>query len=193
MIYSWVAAENRSLKLAVVDSSNFLASIPSMMFQTFLVGLLPTVSVIVLYNTFRLRRKISVVNAINTVIRESVGTPPENNIISLSASNLREAIRVDADSLLYITSVENYVEVHWIENGREKHGLLRSTLSKIEKDISSQCEFIRRCHHGYIVNLHRATSLDGNEAGYKIHLAGSAIAVPISKKYKKAVLRTFHR
>ena len=192
-IYSRFAAGHTSMKLVAVDSSNFLASFPSMMFQTFLIGLLPTVIVVVLYNSFLLRKKITVVNAINTGIRESLKRVPEMTSLSLYASNLREVITVTAESLTYITSQENYIDVHWTENGREKHGLLRSTLSKAEKDIARQCEFIKRCHHGFIVNLHRVTSLAGNEAGYKLQISGSDLPIPISKKYKKIVLQSLHR
>ncbi len=192
-VYSLVANEYASFGLVTVDASTFWISLPSMVFQTLLVGLLPTVSVVAYYNAFRLKKRISVVNQINTGLRESGGTIPEKSSLSLFASNLREVITVDANALAYITSVENYVDVHWVENGQDKHALLRNTLSNLEQSIAREYDFIKRCHHGYIVNLHRVTSFSGNEAGYKIQLDGSALAIPLSRKYKKSVIRFLQR
>ena len=188
--YSIVASEYASFGLVTVDRSILWILLGSMEFQTLLVGLLPTVSVVVYYNAFRLKKKISVVNQINAGLRESGGIIPEKSALSLFAANLREVITVDANALTYITSVENYVDVHWVENGQDKHALLRNTLSNLEKEISKSCDFIARCHHGYIVNLHRVASFSGNEAGYKIHLDGSELPIPVSRKYKKSVIRS---
>ena len=110
------------------------------------------------------------------------------NILSFHASNLREVINVQSVSLTYITSKENYVEIHWLEKGIEKHALLRNTLSNIEKEIAKQSESIKRCHLGYIINMNRIKSFTGNEAGYKILLDGIGFPVPVSKKYKKSIL-----
>ncbi len=188
--YSVVANEYASFGLVTVDASAFWISLPSMIFQTLLVGLLPTFCVVVYYNAFRLKKKIGVVNQVNYGLRESSGRISGTSTLSFFASNLREVITVDANALTYITSVENYVDVHWIENGQEKHALLRNTLSNLEKTVSEEYDFIKRCHHGYIVNLHRAASLSGNEAGYKIHIDGTDLAIPVSRKYKKSVIRS---
>ncbi len=191
--YSFIANEYASFGLVTVDASTFWSALPSMAFQTLLVGLLPTVSVVVYYNAFRLKKKIAVVNQINYGLRESGRTIPEKCPLSLFASNLRETITIDATALTYIVSVENYVDVHWVENAQDKHALLRNTLSNLEKAVSRDYDFIKRCHHGYIVNLRRVTALSGNEAGYKIRLDGADLAIPVSRKYKKSLIRSLQR
>ncbi len=193
IVYSIVASENAHLGLVTIETSTLWIILPSMIFQTLLVGLLPTFCVVVYYNAFRLKKKIAIVNQINSGLREPGGTIPQRRALSLFASNLREVITVDANALTYITSVENYVDVHWLEDGLDKHALLRNTLSNLEKSVSREYDFIKRCHHGYIVNLHRVTSLSGNEAGYKLHLEGSEVAIPVSRKYKKNVIRSLQR
>ena len=100
---------------------------------------------------------------------------------------MREVLTVGSQLILYLASAENYVEVHWLENGKTKHSLLRSTLSEAEKELAKQSPAVRRCHNSYIVNLNRARSFSGNKAGYRIILDGTDFTVPISRKYEKDI------
>jgi hypothetical protein len=189
LIYVVVAGDNRFKGLIIVTTSTCWKYFPRILFQTCLIGLIPTAAIILLFNSFVLRKKIKIVNQINSDLPGRPKNIPAKNDVTISASNLREVITLDANSLTYISVEDNYIDVHWLVNGLDKHRLLRNTLSKIEKDIARQFPFIKRCHHGYIVNTNRIKSLDGNEAGYKILLDGVEFPVPISRKYKNTLLR----
>lgn len=189
IIYFLVTAKNKFTGLIVFDANTFWMYLPRMLLQTFLVGLLPTLFIIMRYNFFYLKKKITVINQINYNLTKSAGSTSTSNNLSISSSTLGEVITIEANSMIYISSKDNYVEIHWLENGFEKHALLRNTLSNIEKEISTQNSSIKRCHRGYIINMNRIKTFTGNEAGYKILLECIDFPIPVSRKYKKSILQ----
>lgn len=107
--------------------------LPKMLFQTFLLGLLPLLFIIILYNTYYLKKKIRITNQINSNLSRPQSIISAKSYITLTSANLREAVTVDSISLLYIASADNYVELFWLEGGQIKKILLRKTLTEIEK------------------------------------------------------------
>jgi len=157
--------------------------LPTMLFQTLLVGVLPILFIIILYNTFYLKRKIRVINNINSDLRKYQSRIPAKSDLTFTSTNLREVFTIDSSSLLYIASADNYVELFWLENGNIKKILLRKTLSEIEKEIKRQWQHIERCHNSYIVNINQIKSISGNSGGYRIILNGIDSFIPVSRKY----------
>ena len=157
--------------------------LPTMLFQTLLVGVLPILFIIILYNTFYLKRKIRVINNINSDLRKYQSRIPAKSDLTFTSTNLREVFTIDSNSLLYIASADNYVELFWLENGNIKKILLRKTLSEIEKEIKRQWQHIERCHNSYIVNINQIKSISGNSGGYRIILNGIDSFIPVSRKY----------
>jgi DNA-binding LytR/AlgR family response regulator len=102
---------------------------------------------------------------------------------------LREVVTLDSDSLLYIASADNYVELYWLENGQTKKILLRKTLTEVEKEIKKQFQHIERCHNSLIVNINQIKAISGNSGGYRIILNNIDSAIPISRKYKDNFLK----
>ncbi|HUI28720.1 MAG TPA: LytTR family DNA-binding domain-containing protein [Candidatus Acidoferrales bacterium] len=162
--------------------------------QTLLVGSLPVLFTVVLYNSYYLKKRIRIINQINSDLSrfKSEGAYV-NGALTLSSSSLSEVITVDSQSLLYLASADNYVEVYRIENGQMRHSLLRNTLSEAEKQLVRQSPAVRRCHNSYIVNLNRVKTVSGNEAGYKIMLEGVDSMIPVSRKYKDNVFAYLRR
>jgi DNA-binding LytR/AlgR family response regulator len=102
----------------------------------------------------------------------------------LTSVNLRDVVTIDSNSLLYIATAENYIELNWFENGQTKKMLLRNTLAEVEKEIKKQFCHIQRCHNSYIVNVNQIRTISGNSGGYRIILNNIDFSVPISRKYK---------
>jgi DNA-binding LytR/AlgR family response regulator len=109
--------------------------------------------------------------------------------LTLTSVNFREVVALDSDSLLYITSADNYVELYWLENGQTKKILLRKTLTEVEKEIKKQFHHIERCHNSYIVNINQIKTISGNSGGYRIFLNNIDSTIPISRKYKDNFLK----
>lgn len=110
-----------------------------------------------------------------------------NKTISLFSENEKEQLHLKTDELLYLTSADNYVEVVYQTGKKITQKLLRGTLQRAEEEIDHPG--IIRCHRSYIVNLHQVVSVDGNAQGYELNLRGLDKSIPVSRSYKKGVMR----
>lgn len=149
----------------------------------------PTIIIVLIYHNYLLKKKIKKVNEINSNIAHYKDKLPANADLTLTSKNLTQILTLNPNTLLYIASADNYVELCWNENGQLKKTLLRNTLTNIEKEIKKQCRFITRCHHSYVVNLKQISSFSGNSAGYKIVLDGISFPIPVSRKYVDSFLK----
>lgn len=167
--------------------------LPTMLFQTILVGALPILFIIILYNTYYLKKKIKTINQINTNLTKYQSIVHTKSNLTLMSGNLREVVTLDSDSLLYIASANNYVEIYWLENGQTKKILLRKTLTEVEKEIKKQFHHIERCHNSYIVNINQIKTISGNSGGYRIILNGIDSLIPISRKYSNIFFKLLNK
>ncbi|MCK8481182.1 LytR/AlgR family response regulator transcription factor [Psychroserpens algicola] len=89
----------------------------------------------------------------------------------------RKMIKVDYDAIIYIESYSDYLKIHL-----ENHTIVtRETISAIEAKLPSQQFF--RIHRSYIIAIKSIQSFT-NE-----HVTIQNKALPISRSYKKAVLK----
>ena len=89
--------------------------------------------------------------------------------------------------LLYIASDENYIRIHYRENGGFKEFVLRSSMKSVEP-LCQQAGFVRT-HRCYIVNPSFIKSIKKDGSGFFfVDLGtGEAEGIPVSKKYYDAV------
>lgn len=153
----------------------------------------PTIIILLIYHNYLLKKKIKTVNEINSNLVLYKNKLPTDTSLALTSKNLTEVLTIDSNSLLYITTADNYIELFWKEDSQIKKTLLRNTLTNIEREIKRQCEFITRCHHSYVVNLKQIYSFSGNAAGYKIILDGISISIPVSRKYIDRFIKKLNR
>lgn len=104
----------------------------------------------------------------------------EKNIL-LIAENEKDKLEIKECDLLYIESQDNYSNVVYLESGKAKKQLIRSSLKRIENQIQSVN--IKRCHRAFVVNLSRVSKVEGNAAGYKLHFFETETEVPVSRTY----------
>lgn len=111
--------------------------------------------------------------------------------ITLVAENEKDALVVPPDHLLAIESSDNYCTVFYTRKDALTKELIRSSLSRLEAQLaikrptdqtSIHNPFIR-CHRSYVVNLDRVERVSGNAQGYKLHLLGGQLTVPVARKY----------
>ena len=76
------------------------------------------------------------------------------------AENEKDSIELFAESLFYIESSDNYSTIFYEKAGKLQKELLRSSLTRLESQISS--ESIVRCHRSFIVNLDKVEKVTGN-------------------------------
>jgi hypothetical protein len=104
----------------------------------------------------------------------------EKNIL-LIAENEKDKLEIKESDLLYIESQDNYSNVVYLEDGKAKKQLIRSSLKRIESQIQSAN--IKRCHRAFVVNLSKVSKVEGNAAGYKLHFFETETEVPVSRTY----------
>ena len=93
-----------------------------------------------------------------------------------------------SSSILYMEADENYIIIHYMDNGAEKKYQLRNSM----KNLESLCEkagFVRT-HKGFIVNPSHIKSVRKDAGGqYLAELGeGSDSGIPVSKKYYERLM-----
>lgn len=101
--------------------------------------------------------------------------------------NIGDALKINAQDLLFLESDGNYSTVYFTENGSICKVLIRITLKNAESQICDNT--IVRCHRSFIVNLHKAVEIKGNAQGLKITLESTSTRVPVSRKYVHSINR----
>lgn len=186
MLYS------NAIAIMHISFINFINALISVV----LLGVFP-VSFLVLSRHNRLfKRNTTEAQVVNEQLQtESPGTDSKPEIaettvtenIELTAENEKDKLVLKATDLLYIESADNYSNVVFVENGKTKRQLIRSSLKRLESQVSHP--FIVRCHRTYIVNLKNVIKVEGNAAGYKLQLGSDADAVPVSRGFGTEIIQ----
>ena len=153
--------------------------------KTLIIGIIP-VTGITLFNQFRLLNKHLVeANEIYKVVVEKesdfLAEEKEAKHIELSSDNKSESFTGVVQDILFVASLGNYVEIYRIIEDHKEKAILRTTLSKIEEQLSSYPQFFR-CHRTHLVNLNRITNIEGNARGYDLIFEIPDLVVPVSKR-----------
>ncbi len=159
-----------------------LSQILIMIAVCFMVGALPT-TVLILLNYSYLTHKYS--QPILTTVGQKTPQNYEIDLLELIADNEKDKLTIPASDLLFILASDNYCTVQYAESDKICKVLLRSSLSRLERQIISPR--IVRCHRSYLVNLGRVASVSGNAQGYKLHLNMDMEPVPVSRSFNWVV------
>lgn len=157
------------------------AYLARMVGYTAIVGVAPVTVSIILNQArlLRLYRKAAVQlnNGIQTPGKPAV---PVNDAVLLVADNGKDVLELSGDSVLAITSADNYIKIYVLENGQVKMLMLRSSLQKAGASLMEQSYFWR-CHRTAIINLRHVQTVSGTAQGYRLHVEGMAEPVPVSR------------
>jgi hypothetical protein len=99
----------------------------------------------------------------------------EPELIALRGDNRNDVLRLRPESLIYISGAQNYIEVHYLVDGKQHKQLLRTTLSKIATQVPS----LLRTHRSYLANPLHFIRWAGT-TGAMFHTS----EVPVSKTYR---------
>ena len=190
-------------QLMLLVTKNSYPSFWRMYYLVTIIGFFPiTVSVFVAERR-RMKRNLAHARALNdqlthpTVLTTEIVRPTSladqpgltapvlANLISLQSDNGKERLSLQPDQLLYVESVGNYVEVHWLNVTQLQKTVLRSTLKDVADKLSTYPQFLR-CHRAFLVNLRAINHTEGNARGYQLTLTGTSVAVPVSRSYLAA-------
>jgi hypothetical protein len=142
-------------------------------------------AIIVLYHyNFLLTKRLGKANEINEILKYKHVVGDKSFIITDENNNKK--IMLSLDSLLYITSADNYIDVFYYQDGNVKHEMIRNSLSNIEKTYVDIKQLFR-CHKSYIVNTTKVSSITGNSAGYKLKIQNTDKLIPVSRMHNRIV------
>jgi len=109
-----------------------------------------------------------------------------NSSIGFRGLNKDDVLIINKENLLYIKSIDNYVEIYSLFNNSIKKTIIRSTLSMIYKQSAG---FLIQPHRSYLINPNQSFSLIGNSQKSTIKLIDLDITIPVArtsyKKFKK--------
>lgn len=116
----------------------------------------------------------------------------EPRIINLYDHNGIMRFSIKESDLYYIISQDNYVRIHYLNNGEMSSYMLRCPLKVIEKSLKGSS--LIRCHRSYIVNISRIKVLRSEREGFFIDLDyDGAAEIPISKSYSDTFMEHFSK
>lgn len=149
---------------------------------TLAIGIFPTI-----FGAFltlaKLQRKFAGEAA---AIHPHPGMHTQHKQVVLHGENQQERLVIDAADIAFLEAQDNYVQVHYLENGVQKSRLLRGTLRKMEEFLIDYPAFFR-CHRTFLVNFDRVEKVSGNAQGYRLHLGGFTETVPVSRSLNEEV------
>ncbi len=154
------------------------------------IGFFPITVGVLLAEQRRLKRNLAQAKTLNTQLDKLHQPAPAPEVpdspkgISLKSDTGKESLNLLPNQLLYVESVGNYVEVHWLNFMFPQKTVLRSTLRTVEDVLTDQPQFFR-CHRAFLVNLKAISHTTGNARGYLLKLTGSEREVPVSRSFVK--------
>lgn len=166
-------------------------SFSKVLYYTVPIGLFPVVFIVFL-KQMRLYRQYSTdalevnrrLQASQTAIPEPKSAVPPHVVLRGEGQN--ERLELPTVDILYIASADNYVQVfHRVDSGI-RSPMLRSSLKKIEQQVSALLSLFR-CHRVYLVNLDAVERISGNAQGLRLHLSGVEKPIPVSRSLTQTV------
>ena len=93
------------------------------------------------------------------------------------------------EAVMFIKSEENYVQIHYTDQGKTKKFILRSSMKALESALAKH-GFVR-CHRSYFINPVYIKIVHRNSSGVIVaelkqeHME----SIPISRKYQDEITR----
>lgn len=152
--------------------------------NTALVLLLPY-SVIWLYFSWKEKK-----NQLIKLTENPASIDSSKNMIPFHDEKGELRFSLKMESLLYLESADNYVNIYYTDKDKVSRFTLRNTIKRLEEAFKGT-EVIR-CHRSYMVNFEKVKILrkDKDELNLELDVQ-SLISLPVSKTYVQNVMETF--
>lgn len=131
----------------------------------------------------------AVIMTLISIFKEAANAEPADEGTRLKFYDSRHQLKfiATAASVLYIEANENYIVIHYSENGVEKRFQIRNSMKNIEP-LCEQAGFVR-AHRSFIVNPTHIRMVRKDENGLYFADLGTEKqdGIPVSKKYYENV------
>lgn len=95
------------------------------------------------------------------------------------------AFSTSCANILYIEAADNYVNIHYLNEGHEDTFILHNTLKEMDARLKDTPMI--RCHRSYIVNLENVKLLRKEGPALLLELEGTNKTVPVTKTYSGTI------
>lgn len=150
------------------------------------INIIPVLIFVLVHYNVTLQKKLKIASQLNSILTIKEKKLESNLQVVLNSENKNEGFMISIASLLYISSLDNYIDIFYSNNNMVEHKLIRYSLAGVEEDNQNMDE-IFRCHKSYLVNKRKIESVSGNAAGYKIKLHDCDLLIPVSRKWNKTL------
>jgi hypothetical protein len=173
-----------------------LLAVPSYLLQALAVGFFPITIGIISIQSILLKRRGESARRLNDnilALEDRTAEPVcDPQIVAFSSEGGKEKVEIRLQDLLFIKSVDNYVEIYRTDNGQIKRIFLRSTLKRIEQDLKDR-SFLFKCHRAFMVNVNNISKVTGNSQGYQLIFKGIDLVIPVSRNTSKDLFKLVAR
>ena len=104
-----------------------------------------------------------------------------DDIISLTAENGKDLLALPLKAIVYITSEDNYVAVHHLQNDQLTKTLLRTSIKRLE--LLNTHPALVRIHRSYLINLYHLEGFSGNQNNASLSLFNLEKPLPVARLY----------
>lgn len=96
---------------------------------------------------------------------------------------------IAAEAIIFLKSEENYVQIHYTENGKSKKFVLRSSMRALEEHITSHG--LVRCHRSFFINPEHIKMIRKEPSGVMVAVLNEEgyEPIPISRKYQEEITK----
>lgn len=151
---------------------------------TVMVGIFPTVTMIMVAYNRKLKKAVREAKEMNEELHSPHAARSQS--LLLQGENQHDRIACNSAELLAITSADNYLDVWLAKEGGVSRQVIRGSLSQMEAYLSDKGHFMR-VHRSHLVNMDRVMAVDGNAQGYQLKVHDEVPWLSVSRRQGKAL------
>jgi hypothetical protein len=155
---------------------------------TLAVGTIPIAILIISKNSYLTSKYSNSAKTLSKNIERKQLETRKNLLVKLVADNGKDFFELPASDILFVESMGNYINVHYLEGKNLLRNTLRNTIKSTQQCFASTPQIIQ-CHRAYIVNIDKIISIKGNSQGLRVMLSNCDAEVPVSRSYVDAIRR----
>jgi len=149
-----------------------------MVIKLLFTAVIPISALIIINYNKMIRSHLKLADEMNKKLKENKLI--EEKVVYFNSDYQKDSLAIKINSILYIQSANNYIEVFWKEGGNIKSQMIRMSLLSAE-EICKEHKFILRCHRSFLVNVNHIEKVEGNSQGYKLYIDHVDLPIPVSK------------
>jgi hypothetical protein len=161
----------------------------SALWKITILGIIPIAVLIVINHNNLLRSHLKTSEQLNNKLNERKNA--KEKLISIDSEYKKDKLELKASDIILIKAADNYIEIHYNDDGEIKNRLIRNTIKNMEEKLK-KFSFIIKCHRSFIVNTNHIQKVQGNSQGYKLFFENTDVQAFVSQMYIPDFKKHFH-